>query len=163
MGDPLRAPRMGAESSRYGRASTSYAPGTPLSKAVGDLAGKLPRAQRGQLTPKQLPFVVRQDPQQHRDARVGPETARQAPQAAGVLLVNPGQDSFQVLRATPTTRSSSRSSRRTQGSSVQLPLPNNEAAPLLSFYVLAQRPYPSGVPRVSPIEAVLRPVSGSKP
>ncbi len=38
---------------RYGRASTSYAPGTPVSKAVGDLAGKLGLS-GGQLA-KQLP------------------------------------------------------------------------------------------------------------
>lgn len=40
---------------RYGRASTSYAPGTPLSKAVGDLAGKLGLS-GGQLA-KQLPAL----------------------------------------------------------------------------------------------------------
>lgn len=40
---------------RYGRASTSYAPGTPVSKAVGDLAGKL-GISGGQLA-KQLPSL----------------------------------------------------------------------------------------------------------
>ena len=41
---------------RYGRASTSYAPGTPVSKAVGDLAGKLGLS-GGQLA-KQLPSLA---------------------------------------------------------------------------------------------------------
>lgn len=45
----------GGRALRYGRASTSYAPGTPISKAVSDLAGKFGLS-GGQLA-KQLPSL----------------------------------------------------------------------------------------------------------